>query len=211
MTPGLHIALAGIDGSGKSEQARRVAARLNEDGWRAKYDGAKDDFALDVVRNVAGSGDWREVRRTFGDDAIDLLGALQWARRRSSALALTGAGIHAVTDRSALCRHALHRAAGRRPSAEVRAVIGHGGPPDLTVWLDVDPAAACGRVQRRGVDHERLDDLLRLRDAYAALTRDDAVVRVDGGGTVAEVTARILAVLPIHPATSAPALLGGTS
>ena len=32
MTAGMHIVLAGIDGSGKSEQARRLAARLNRTG-----------------------------------------------------------------------------------------------------------------------------------------------------------------------------------
>ena len=188
-----HIAFAGIDGSGKTTQAQLLVGRLNTAGWSAKLDTSKDEFAFDVLRATIGTGDWGQIREVVGHATMDLLGALQWARRRTSAAAMTAAGLSVVSDRSDLCRIVLAMSVGRRLPEHVQQVLSFGGRPDLTVWLDVDPAEALYRIHARGLDTEPPAQLVAMRDAYEQLRTEASLVRVDAAGRDAEVAARVWA------------------
>lgn len=186
-----HIALAGIDGSGKTTQAQLLVGRLNAAGWSAKLDTSKDDFALDVLRATIGSGDWGRIREVVGHPTMDLLGALQWARRRTSAAAMTAAGVSVVSDRSDLCRVVLAMSAGRCLPAHVQRALSFGGRPDLTVWLDISPAEAVSRIRSRGLDTEQPAQLAAMREAYEQLSAETSLLRVDGAGDDTDVATRV--------------------
>ena len=80
--------------------------------------------------------------------------------------------------------------------------------PDLTLWLDIDPAAALARVGEREsgrsagrdrMESEALDFFLRVREGYAHMHADQPrrIQRIAADGSVSEVSERVMAaVLP---------------
>ncbi len=52
--------------------------------------------------------------------------------------------------------------------------------PDLLLWVDTDPQIALGRVQKRGIDIEKLDDLEKFSEALRAMYPSQSWLRIDG-------------------------------
>ena len=191
MTPRT-IALVGIDGSGKTTQAHRLADDLAAAGVRASY------------RRNAGGRHWfgRLAVRLGRRDAEDLLGrramllvesALRWLAILRTVLrrALTGGTV--VMDRYAVCQYASLRARGAAPAAERRARLANRflPRPDVTLLLDVAPAVAYDRVEARGYDLESRAYLNAARAAYHALPESGGFVVIDANGTPDEVSAAL--------------------
>ncbi|MDO9353171.1 MAG: hypothetical protein Q7T55_05720 [Solirubrobacteraceae bacterium] len=192
MSRPLSIAIVGIDGSGKTTQAKRLADWLRAEGVPARY------FENPGGRPVT---DWvaRRLRRA---DTAALLGehgrlAVETAVR-AIALGRTAAwsratGQVAVMDRCAPCQYALVHARGLPGERVVRAVLGPLGLPDLLIQLVVDEAAAQDRIELRGYDREHLHDLQAFAAAYRALPEHTRFVLVDGNGPADEVQRRLRA------------------
>ncbi|MEU4625217.1 dTMP kinase [Actinoplanes sp. NPDC023801] len=188
------IALVGIDGSGKTTQARVVAAELAATGIRAVY------------RQNAGGRHWfgrmaTLVGRTDAEDLFGRRGALivesvlRWlaiARNLVRRLAHREA---AVMDRYAVCQYASLRAHGARPSAERFARLAYRlfPRPDVTFFLAVDPEIAQERIERRGYDTETMEYLRTADAAYRSLPEYPTFVVIDANGTPEQVTKAILA------------------
>jgi dTMP kinase len=80
--------------------------------------------------------------------------------------------------------------------------------PDLTLWLDIEPAAALARVRKRNakqdtsgdrMEAEALEFFLRVRDGYARIQAEEPqrVRRIAAHGSVSDVFERVLeTVLP---------------
>lgn len=190
------VALVGIDGSGKTTQALRLAAELTASGIPAGY------------RRNAGGRHW--VGRVAGflgrGDAEDLLGrrlmlvvesALRWLAILRTTLRRLLARDIAVMDRYAVCQFASLRARGARPSAERRARLAYRlfPAPDVTFLLAVDPAVAQQRIDRRGYDHETMDYLRAADAAYRSLPEYRNFVVIDANGSPDQVAAAIQAEL----------------
>jgi dTMP kinase len=191
------IALIGPDGSGKTTQARRLAAELAAAGLPATY-----------FRH-AGGRRWfgRLAARLGRPDADALLGRrlmlfveslLRWLAILCTLLRRLVTGELAVMDRYAACQYASLRARSAAPAAERRARLAYRlfPPPDVTVLLTVDPLTAQRRIETRGYDHETLDYLTASATAYRSLPEFEAFRVVDGNGTPDEVAAAIRAALP---------------
>jgi dTMP kinase len=172
------IALVGIDGSGKTTQARRLAGWLTSRGVPAAY------------WQNAGGRRWldRRARRLGRPDARAALGVtavlvvesvLRWLAIARALLWSWLTGRAAVMDRYTVCQYASIRAHGGRPGRLVRAAYRRFRPPDLMFLLVVPPAEAYRRIEARGTDHERLAFLTAAAVAYDALSRADGLVRVD--------------------------------
>jgi dTMP kinase len=189
------IAFEGGEGTGKSTQARLLAERL----------GAV------LTREPGGTPIGRQVRdivlasddNGLSDRAEALLMAADRAHHVAEVVApALAAGRHVVTDRF-LGSSLAYQGFGRGlPLEDVRRLslwATDGLVPDLVVLLEVSDAEASARVGRA---RDRVEKAGRqFHDAvargYDQLAADDPDhwSRVDGGGTIAEVEARVLDVV----------------
>jgi dTMP kinase len=209
------IAIAGVDGSGKSTQVHRLVASLNDGGVTAQpY----------KVNHLASCGFMWLAERMTGDPFQ--YHPLVPSTLREFTVAtdvvrcyfqevhpLVSAGVLVVWDRSPLCYRAYMRAYGA-DTTWPEALIGLVPEPDLTVLLDVEPDVAMARlVERDGAvraDHTR-PLLRRAVAAYRGLASESPrVVVVDGSRAeddVAEAIDRL--VRPRSEATAATATAAG--
>jgi dTMP kinase len=212
------VALVGIDGSGKTTQAHRLATELAALGLPASY-----------RRNAGGRRWFGRLATLLGRrDAEHLLGrrttllvesVLRWLAIARTLLRRAVTGEIAVMDRYAVCQFASLKAhaphPGRKPGpnrAERRARLAYRlfPAPDVTFLLAVDPAIAYDRIEARGYDHEEMDYLRNASAAYRALPEYPSFVVIDANGTPDEVAATIRAELaarfPARVAVERPAV-----
>jgi dTMP kinase len=195
------VALIGIDGSGKTTQARRLAVELTALGVPARY------------RQNAGGRRWfgRLAGRLGRRDALALLGrrglllvesTLRWlAIARTLVRSSTGDEI-AVMDRYAACQYASIRAHARRDYPAGRVSAGERlarllyrvfPPADVTFLLAVEPGEAYRRIEARASDHETMEYLTAADAAYRGLPEFPTFVLIDANRTPDEVAAAIRA------------------
>ncbi|MEU8072173.1 thymidylate kinase [Micromonospora sp. NPDC049151] len=190
----LLIALIGVDGSGKTTQARALAARLGERGVRARY-----------FENAGGRPLWNRLARALGrPDGVALFGRTLYpvleATVRAVAMTRTVAvarltGRVAVLDRWTWCQDVIMAARGDRGRRVVRVVYAVFPRPAVVCFLSTSPAVAQRRVAARGIDTEELAHLRALDAAYRALPEFGSFVTLDGDGTPDEVAAALDAVV----------------
>ena len=188
MERGKFIALAGIDGSGKSTQIGRLAERLTRRGVACHVTREPTGRPVGALIRQALTGptplDPRVIAALYAADRIDHL-----VNGEDGLLALVEQGITVVTDRYYFSSSAYHSV-----DMDMDWVIGANSVsagllrPTLTVFLDVPAELAMERI-RRGRDHEELfekeDRLRRTRslyfEAFERLKETEAVAVVDGG------------------------------
>ena len=193
------VALVGIDGSGKTTQARLLATALAAEGLPATY------------RQNAGGRRWfGRLATTLGRrDGEQLLGrkamlfvesVLRWGAILRTLLRRRRTGEISIMDRYAVCQYASIRAHAKNPRperlnrAERRARLAYRvfPAPDVTFLLAVDPAVAYDRIERRGYDHEEMSYLRAATAAYEALPEHAGFVVVDANGTPEQVQQALL-------------------
>lgn len=188
--PGVFISFEGIDGSGKTTQARRLAEML----------GAQ------LTREPGGSPGAEEIRRLLVAGAAGRWSAeteilLFTAARRDhverTILPALEAGRVIVSDRFADSTR-VYQGVARAPLREVvdrLHALMIGLEPDLTLLIDTDPETALARSRARASDGDRYEAFgpgfqARLRAGFLALAREDPVrLRVIDGNREAEAVA----------------------
>lgn len=196
----MFISFEGIDGSGKSTQARLLAERLRDAG-------------RDVVltREPGGSPGAEEIRRLVLEGAPDRWSAeteilLFTAARRDHlerviepALA---AGRIVITDRFADSTRVFQGLT----RGDLRGVVDTlhrlmiGREPDLTVLIDIDPETGLARAKGRAGHEERFEDFgadfqARARAGFLELARAHPArfVVIDGGRPAGQVAQDVAA------------------
>jgi dTMP kinase len=165
--PGLFVTIEGIDRSGKSTQARRLADALG-------------DEAL-LVREPGGTPAGERIRDLLKDPSIELHArteALLFAAARAELVASVirpalEAGRVVISDRyldSSLAYQGHARGLGEAEVRRINAWATVGLEPDLTVLLRIDAAAAAERAgQGDRFEDEGLALQQRVADAYEQL------------------------------------------
>jgi dTMP kinase len=197
---GLFVSLEGIDGSGKSTQARRLADHMRGRG--------RDPV---LTREPGGAPGAEEIRRLLveGDPArwspeteILLFTAARRDHLERTIRPALAAGRDVVTDRFADSTR-VYQGATR---GDLRGLVDRihdaaiGVEPDLTLILDMDPAVALDRGLARGSGEDRFEEFglafqEKLRTGFLALARE-APARctiIDASETPDRVAARIAA------------------
>lgn len=184
-TPGLLIVFEGIDGSGKTTQARSLVRRLKARGYDAVY-----------FREPSGGAFGREIRRKAvsagslsPEEELDLF---QKDRRNNVAVNLApalAAGRIVVLDRYYFSTIAYQGAKGIDRGRIRRMNEKFCIRPDIVFIFDIDPRNSLGRIGGRKTRYElfeREDYLDEVRKIFRSF-RGRPFVLVDGGRPVREV------------------------
>ncbi|GAA3784971.1 dTMP kinase [Micromonospora maritima] len=184
------IALVGVDGSGKTTQAKALVARLRGRGVPARY-----------FENAGGRPLWNRLARALGrKDGVALFGRTAYpaleATVRALAMVRTVAvarltGRVAVLDRWTWCQDVIMTARGDRGRRAVWAAYAVLPRPTVVCFLATAPEVAQRRVTARGIDTEELAHLRALDAAYRALPDFDTFVVLDGDRSPDEVAAAL--------------------
>jgi dTMP kinase len=195
--PGLFVTIEGIDRSGKSTQARRLAEALGEDGL--------------LVREPGGTPAGERIRDLLKDPAIELdprSEALLFAAARAELVAAVikpalAGGKVVISDRyldSSLAYQGHARGLGEAEVRRINAWATTELEPDLTILLRIDPAIAAARAgEADRFEDEGLELQRRVADAYESLAAaNPARWRVvDAARDPDEVTAEILRMVQV--------------
>ncbi len=203
--PGRFISFEGIDGSGKSTQARRLAETLRADG-------------TDVVltREPGGSPGAEEIRalvlqgepdRWSAETELLLFTAARRDHVERTIKPALAAGKTVICDRfadSTRLYQGMTRGDLRSTVDQLHALI-IGIEPDLTLIIDMDPAKGHARAKGRQTAEERFEDFgtdfqTRLRAAFLDLAAEfsDRCEVIDGDAAPDVVAERVLAAVNAH-------------
>lgn len=191
--PGLFVTIEGIDRSGKSTQAQRLAQALGDEAI--------------LVREPGGTPAGERIRELLKDPSIELdprSEALLFAAARAELVAAVivpalQAGKVVISDRyldSSLAYQGHARGLGE---AEIRRINAWALEPDLTVLLRIDPADAAARAgESDRFEDEGLDLQRRVAAAYERLAvanpvRWKTIDAARGADAVAEEIAALVA------------------
>lgn len=198
----MFISLEGIDGSGKSTQARLLAEKLGSDTL--------------LIREPGGTDAAERIRELLADPSFDLdpfAELLLFSAARADLVSrvirpAAEAGRDIVADRFADSSVAYQGGARELGTSHVLSLtdtVIDGLWPDLTVLLRVDPEVGLGRAD--GEDRFESEGVALQRavaEAYEEIAQvaSDRVVAVDGNGTVEEVHGRVMEAVRGHQATA---------
>ncbi len=187
MAGGLFITFEGIDGSGKSTQAKLLAERLKSRGINVvltREPGGSE--GAEQIRSLVLEGD---PDRWSAETEILLFTAARRDHLEKTITPALAAGKVVICDRYADSTR-LYQGISR---GELRATVDQlhtlmiGREPDLTFIIDMDPATGLSRALSRQTAEERFEGFgedmqIKMRAGFLALAREfaDRCVVVDG-------------------------------
>jgi len=178
--PGLLVVFEGIDGSGKTTQARALVRRLRRRGRQAV-------FFREPTRGTWGRAIKRMAARADSLTPEEELALFVKDRRENVARNLRpalAAGKIVVLDRYYFSTIAYQGAKGLDTARIRRLNESFAVPPDLVIILDVDASAGLGRIggrKTRDELFEREDYLVRVARIFSGLV-GPRFVHIDGRG-----------------------------
>ncbi|MEM3095406.1 MAG: dTMP kinase [Nitrososphaerota archaeon] len=172
------IAVEGVDGAGKTTQARTLTRWLNREGFRAVYtcEPTQGPVGRLVRKHLSG-------RLKLSEETVALLFAADRLEHlRTFVKPYLKRGFTIVSDRYLHSSIAYQTALTGRPDW-VEQINGLAPEPDLSILLDVPVGMAIERLRlRRSERYERMRFLRRVRRNYLRLVRSGRMVLVDGRG-----------------------------
>ena len=196
--PGRFISFEGIDGSGKSTQARRLAAHLEGQGH---------DVVL--TREPGGSPGAEDIRALLLEGEPDrwspetellLFTAARRDHLERTILPAIEAGKIVICDRFADSTRMYQglRRAGLRALVDQLHDLMIGREPDLTVLIDMDPKIGLSRALSRNGGEERFESFgndlqAKMRAGFLELAAEfpDRFITIDGGRDMEAVAADV--------------------
>ncbi|MBO6898428.1 MAG: dTMP kinase [Shimia sp.] len=207
---GHFITFEGIDGSGKSTQAKRLADRLRAEG-----------FQVVLTREPGGSVGAEEIRalvlegdpdRWSAETEILLFTAARRDHLERTILPAMAAGKIVICDRFADSTR-MYQGLSR---GDLRAIVDQlhslmiGREPDLTVLIDMDPATGLARAKSRQTAEERFEDFgqalqEQMRKGFLDLSQEfaDRFRVIDGARDMDSVSDAVYATVKQHIEASA--------
>lgn len=198
---GFLIAIEGIDGAGKTTQARNLAAELRKDGW-------------DVIQTKEPTdGQWgRKLRESAQTGRMTLEDELRYfiEDRKEHVTTLIRPALEAgkvvIVDRYYLSTVAYQGARGVEVAAIYDTHHKFAPPPNLLAILEVEPKVGIARIRKRGdkANHFETEENLAQVAAIFAKMKFDFLRRINGNSAPEDITRGLLEVLYDGPLSSDP-------
>ncbi|HVP91515.1 MAG TPA: dTMP kinase [Terriglobales bacterium] len=175
---GLLIVFEGIDGSGKTTQARSLLGRLRRRGFRAAFfrEPTRGRWGREIKRRAARAGSLTP------EEELDLFVRDRRENVERNLAPALAAGKVVVLDRYYFSTIAYQGAKGIDPGRIRRLNEAFAVRPDLVIVLDVGAGEGLGRIAGRKTRDElfeREDYLVRVGEAFRGL-RGRNIVHLDG-------------------------------
>ncbi|MBP0484179.1 dTMP kinase [Sagittula sp. M10.9X] len=196
----MFLSFEGIDGSGKSTQARLLAERLKAEGCVPV-----------LTREPGGSPGAEEIRalvlqgepdRWSPETELLLFTAARRDHLERTIRPALAAGSIVICDRFADSTRMYQGRQGLRATVDQLHSLMIGTEPDMTLLIDMDPVAALSRAKARATAEERFEDFglalqQQMRADFLALAREfpDRIRVIDGNRDPAEVASEIHALV----------------
>lgn len=191
----MFVSLEGVDGSGKSTQARLLAEALGSETL--------------LIREPGGTDAAERIRELLADPELPLdpiAELLLFCAARADLVAreirpALEAGRHVVADRfadSTVAYQGAARGLGIGEAITVNETATDGLWPDLTILLRIDPEAAHARADGDDrFESEGLDLQRSVAEAYEEIAKiaADRVAVIDATGSVEEVHGQVMEVV----------------
>jgi len=189
MSPGLLIALEGIDGSGKTTQARRLVRWLRNRGFSARYTSEPSSGAIGrILRSMA------RMRVVEPRAEAMLFAADRLIHLQRIVEPLLEKGVIVVSDRYVHSSLA-YQSATTGDQEWVEQLNRYARRPDLGILLDVDPSIGLSRLRRVTTRFEHVEFLKIVRAKYLEYAERGELVRIDAERGVDEVFSDVVKVV----------------
>ena len=183
------IAFEGLDQSGKETQAQQLRERLREAGHKVRLL-SFPDYGTSIGEEIARA---LQGEREYGPDVMQLLFIANRHERRDAIVEWIAGGLILLCDRYRASSVAYGEAQGLDPQwlEHAQRFLPQ---PDLTIFIDIQPATAATRKAHDRDRYERDLALLgRVRESYQRQANDPNWVRIDGERTKEQIADDVLA------------------
>jgi dTMP kinase len=180
---GAFIVIEGLDGSGKTTQARLLVQKL-----RSSHNAV---YTTEPSRGKIGSFIrecclFEEKRLDSATEAL-LFAADRIEHIQNEVVPALNKGLLVISDRYLYSSLAYQGSTGL--SLEwIEAINKHALKPDLAVFIDVAPETVMQRLNRKKSVMETLETQRQVREVYLKFVANDDMVRIDGDELVAELS-----------------------
>ena len=185
---GKFICIEGVDGSGKTTQAKMLVRNLRGKDYDAVYTTEPSTGKIGAL--IRGFVLSRKNRVPIALEAL-LFAADRVDHVQTEVEPLLKQGKIVVCDRYLFSSLAYQGAAGL-DLLWMDCINKFALKPDLTLFLDVSPDVAISRLKRKKSVMETLQNLAKVREIYLDLAQQQRMVSLDGNKTVNEVAEDIL-------------------
>jgi len=181
MRRGFLIAIEGIDGAGKTTNARRLVRWLKRMGVQARYTSEPTKGVVGRILEKMASGRRVDVRveaLLFAADRIDHLNRIVRPHLEKGYVVVSDRYVH-----SSIAYQSITVGDQRW----VKELNRFAEKPDLVILLDADPETGLRRIKRRRARFERVEILEKVRRKYLELAEREGFKIIDANRRIKEV------------------------
>lgn len=185
---GVFICIEGLDGCGKTTQAKRLVRALRRKGYDAVYtaEPSKGKIGGFIKRYCLHGG-----KRISGITEALLFAADRFEHVENEVIPALSKRKLVVSDRYVYSSLAYQGAAGLELEW-IRSINDHAIKPGLAIFIDVEPTVVVGRLKPRKSVMENLETQRKVREVYMGFVESRELLKIDGERPEEEVAADIL-------------------
>ena len=188
---GKFVCIEGVDGSGKTTQAKRLVRNLRSRGYDAVYTTEPSAGKIGIlIRSFVLS---RKSRVSIALEAL-LFAADRVDHVQTDVEPLLKQGKIVVCDRY-VCSSLAYQGAAGLDLDWMDCVNRFALKPDLTLFLDVLPEVGLNRLKRKKSVMETVQNLKTVRAMYLNLVQQNRMISLDGNKSVDKVAEDVLRIV----------------
>ena len=188
---GFFICVEGLDGCGKTTQAKILVRKLRKIGYDAVYtaEPSRGKIGRFIKRYCLHGG-----KRVSSVVEALLFAADRYEHVETEIIPALKDGKVVVSDRYMYSSLAYQGASGLNLDW-IRMINEHAVPPNLAIFIDVDPNTVIKRLKPKKSVMENLETQRKVREVYLKFVENGELVRVNGNKPKSEVAKEIFSVV----------------